>query len=83
MARRIDEPIRVRYAGNGRVPAHFFWRRRKYEVEEIAAEWRRRGEWWRGGGERTYLRVIAHNGAAYDLCHDEATQCWTLDVLHD
>lgn len=83
MPRRIDEPIQVGYAKDGRTPGWFLWRRRKYEVREVATEWHQTGSWWQGGGERTYLRIIASNGAAYDLCYDTAGHEWRLDVLHD
>jgi hypothetical protein len=81
MSKLIEEDIQVEESA-GR-PAAFRWRRRFYKVAHIAAEWHETGRWWEGEAERLYLRAIAHNGGAYDLCFDQEARRWRLHVVHD
>jgi hypothetical protein len=89
----IHERIEVRLAAGGTVPAAFRWRGRCYAIGGVAACWRAMGPWWDGEGERTYFRVVAHDGeelarsqeddGLYELCYDHGTRRWLLETVVD
>jgi hypothetical protein len=96
MARRYDRPGRdtVRAADDGRPPAQFLWRGRRYVVHGVLSHWVEVGAWWRDRlpdgmpvrvdeRGREVWRVEASSGRSpsggvYDLALDQADQTWTL-----
>ena len=83
MSKFINEPILVRLDPQTQRPRSFVWRQRRYDVWAIGSEWHETGKWWEGDQERVYLRALAGNGAAYDLCYDSTFDRWLLHTLHD
>ena len=61
------------------VPAAFTWRRRRYAVEQVVAQWREVSEWWRA---RAVARLLdsagtAHASASID---DRERECWRVEA---
>ena len=83
MSKLIDEPVQVTMREGTDSPASFVWRRRQYRILHLGPRWHRLGKWWEGEPERVYLRAIAGNGGAYDLCYDPAAGEWRLYTVHD
>jgi len=83
VSKLIDEPILVKSRPGTNCPESFVWRRRRYPILHLGPRWHRMGKWWEGQSEKVYVRALAGNGAAYDLCYNPGSQEWRLHVMHD
>lgn len=83
MSKLIDEPVLVRSGPDTNCPRSFVWRGRHYRISHLGTRWHRTGKWWEGDGEKVYVRAVASNGGAYDLCYDPESDQWRLHVVHD
>ena len=46
MSKRYDEAIEVTPDPNTQVPLSFYWRGRRYDVDQHFSSWREGAEWW-------------------------------------
>ncbi len=50
MSKRYDEAIEVVPDPVAQVPLAFFWRGRRYEIDQQLSSWREGAEWWAAAG---------------------------------
>ncbi len=82
MTRSIGEPIYTE-GTRERCPNAFTWRGRRYEVVDTGGAWRLMGRWWKGDGERRFVRVLTDAGRTFDLCRYETTDRWHVYRVWD
>ena len=84
LGKRYDEPIAVKWDADLRLPSLFFWRRRRWPVEELLSTWVVETYWWDESRRvsRSYWRVRA-GGGVFDLYFDRITKCWFMGTAVD
>lgn len=83
MAKVLDEPVEMLSGAESHIPLGFVWRGQERRISEWGGQWRARGRWWLGEGPRCYFRITTLENMVMDLCLDEASQVWTVAVIHD
>ncbi len=76
MSKRIDRPIPVTPHPDGS-PRVFMWRDHRMAIRDLLDAWEEAGCWWLGETPRWVFRVLAGDGAVYDVHHHEAGE-WRL-----
>jgi len=59
------------------LPLSFLWARQRHHIEEIVAQWRVDGEWWREESvSRDFFKLTTDTGLLLVLCYDRRTNKW-------
>lgn len=61
----------------------FQWRGREHQVQRSGGEWKLRGRWWLGEGDRHFFRLVTRDGLTLDIYRDEMTGQWTVAEILD
>jgi hypothetical protein len=84
MPQVLDEPIaQVDIAPHHPWPERFLWRGQWRQVRECGGDWKTRGRWWLGEGDRHFFRLLTRDSLTLDLCQDEMTGHWTVAEILD
>jgi protein ImuB len=83
---RPAEPVAVTL--HEKRPVSFFFRERRYVVEQAYGPWAMSGEWWnqsRWSHQQWDLVALSHDGALLCCCltYQPAQECWQMAALYD
>jgi hypothetical protein len=93
-AHQYGLPIQVEHGPDG-APTAFTWRGERFDVLQVLSEWHLRDRWWvspvavalgheaKGPSDRAYYRVLVPDQQVVELCYDQVSNVWVLDVIWD
>ena len=83
MSKLILESIQPELFRRTATPRAFTWRQRRYRVLQAGGTWKKAGCWWRGEGEREFVRVLTDRNLVADLCFEPHRRRWLLYQVYD
>lgn len=83
MSKLILEKVQAETIRRATYPRAFTWRHRRYRVVQSGGSWTRSGRWWRGEGDRQFVRVLTDRNTVADLCFDTKQQSWLMYQMYD
>ena len=83
MSKLIVEAVQTEIARRAVYPRAFTWRQRRYRVLQTGGVWTKAGRWWKGEGERQFVRVLTDRNLVADLCFEPRHGRWLLYQVYD
>ena len=57
------------------LPTQLLWKKQRWNISEIADQWRETGRWWEGEAMCEFFLIVVVSGS-FLLCRDLTTDAW-------